>query len=1027
VSSGRVLFGLVMCAAGCEPAVCAAPGGLCLGAPTRTHWGFSPDSVQRMDVDGDGLADLAAASHVRGTVSVVWGADASLGEVATTWSIGPEVAGLVAADLDGDGRVDLATAVTQRDEVVVLRGRGDREFVERRISLPGGPRGLIAAQLEEGGVVELVTVNGDGTVSVVRGEQVTSTVVGPEPRGMCAADFNGDGAVDVIVAVTGRAALQVLLGDGSGGLMVGETFAVGAAPESVVAADFNDDGAVDLASADLLEGAVSVLFGDGKGGVMAREVWATEPEPEGLVVVPGVKPMLALVSRATGVVQTIDPRNGEGVRGASVARPDVLMAGADGELMYVGGGQIGTMRPESGVRLGKLWEIETEMDVTFGWVIPVDLDGDGVDELVVVKQRVEDNFLVRMEVWRDGVKTEEIDWGRPAIMQDAKAADLDGDGVRDLVLFGGSGGTVVRRVEGAWRVDTDFRTSSQSLSLEVADVDGDGRSELIAAGNGAVEVLGLDEDGVMQTLATIGVVREDGSADYVWRVMPVDVDGDDQLDVVWATNEGFSFREDVLRADLTARRLELGLSGIGVELELFDMDEDGALDGLLCTWAGLAFVSDVFAETPGAPVRAGGYGCSDLAIADVHADGAPEVLAQRYEDDRVVMTPWTWSGGAWSEGASAVIDDAAYVQYVQLDGDGVPDVLTWEFDLSARGWRTSGGDGLVAAPLRSFGASGPVFGDFNNDGVLDAFGYGAGLAVAFGDGDGGFAPMRHTALPAGVQSVNSAVVDDFDGDGVADAVLSMQRWDSFGSELVRVEVDAEGGISTTAVALLELSGVRLAVGDLDEDGVRDLVTHEEETGLVLLRNEGDGKFAAPRLLGATRSASVGRVMDIDDDGHVDFVARGLNDVFVLRGLGGGEMAPLQLWWRGFSKELEFADMTGDGRKDLLTIGPSESLLLVAGPGATPRWLASRIEATSAVDFDGDGRAEVLAVGPGRHPQAGQVVLQVGRWGPDGLSFVGHEIEAAPATNMHARDFDGDGDIDVALLGSGDITIVRQEP
>lgn len=81
------------------------------------------------------------ASHVRGTVSVVWGADASLGDVATTWSIGPEVARLVAADVDGDGRVDLVTAVAQRDEVVVLHGRGDREFVERRISRPAGLQG----------------------------------------------------------------------------------------------------------------------------------------------------------------------------------------------------------------------------------------------------------------------------------------------------------------------------------------------------------------------------------------------------------------------------------------------------------------------------------------------------------------------------------------------------------------------------------------------------------------------------------------------------------------------------------------------------------------------------------------------------------------------------------------------------------------------------------------------------------------------------------------------------------------------
>lgn len=89
---GRLVVGLVVGVAGCEGAsVCGAPGALCLAAAeaTRTHWSFAPDSLQWADVDGDGVADLAAASHVRGTVSVMWGAGAGVGEATTTWSVAP--------------------------------------------------------------------------------------------------------------------------------------------------------------------------------------------------------------------------------------------------------------------------------------------------------------------------------------------------------------------------------------------------------------------------------------------------------------------------------------------------------------------------------------------------------------------------------------------------------------------------------------------------------------------------------------------------------------------------------------------------------------------------------------------------------------------------------------------------------------------------------------------------------------------------------------------------------------------------
>lgn len=1029
-----VVFGrfgwLVILIAGCEAgSVCGAPGEQCLAAreATRTHWGFVPDALQRADVDGDGVADLAGASHVRGTVSVVWGAGATPGEAATTWSVAPEVAGLAVVDVDLDGAMDLVTAAPESDELVVLRGVGGREVEERRISVGDEPRTVTAVQLVEGGAPELVTVNGDGTVSVVRGEDVSTTTVGPAPRAVAAGDLDGDGDVDLAVTVAGDATLQVLLGDGAGGLVPGEVFAVGAAPESVVAADLDGDGAVDLATADVLDSSLSVLFGDGEGGVKARTNWPTMAQPQGLIVVPGTTPRLALVSRVSEAVQTIDPNTGEALRGAAEVPANVLVSDATGQMMYAGGNQIGTLAPATGMQGTELWMGEREEEI--GRVFPVDLDGDGVDELLVAGVPLPwsgdalEIPTASLDVWRDGVKAGMLLTGLSFTVASSAVADLDGDGASELVLVGISGEIVVaREVEGVWQVGPPFSPGGQVASLVAADVDGDGRSELIAGMNKQVAVLGLGDDDALQVLS-VRATSDELSGEYVWWVKPVDADGDEELDVLWFTHEyGVVLREDVLQVDRTPRALELGVDTV-FALELFDGDGDGALDGVMCADLGLTFVSDVLGASPGAPMRLGTRGCQELAIAEI--DETPVVLALEKPGERAVVTPWQRREGVWTRGASAVVEEASEVHFARLGGDIVGVVTAAEREI--RGWAATSGAGLLDTPLRSFGGVGPVFADFDGDGAPDAFGYGHGLGVAFGDGDGGFSPVLHRSLPAGSQRVNSAAIADYDEDGRDEVVLSVQPLDAWRSDLLHVAVADDGSLVLTEVARMDRWGVRLAVGDLDEDGRRDLVAHEREMGLMLLRNLGDGGFAEPIWLAKTgATADSGRVMDIDDDGHVDFVGASRSGVFVLRGLGGGEMAAMTVWWRGFMNEWAFAEVTGDGRKDMLMIQQQwEDLVLVPGAGAkagAPRWLMKDVDAVTAADLDGDGRLEVLAVTEGR--VAGEVALHVGRWGADGPSFVRHEVAAANVGTVVVRDFDRDGAPDAALVGGGDVTIVR---
>jgi hypothetical protein len=103
--------------------------------------------------------------------------------------------------------------------------------------------------------------NGDGTYQ----EPPVYTGTGTAPRGLVAADFNGDGKLDVVVGSLDDNTGSIFLGNGDGTFQAAKTFAAGQAGTFWVAAgDFNRDGKLDLALA-IQNSGVSILLGNGDG------------------------------------------------------------------------------------------------------------------------------------------------------------------------------------------------------------------------------------------------------------------------------------------------------------------------------------------------------------------------------------------------------------------------------------------------------------------------------------------------------------------------------------------------------------------------------------------------------------------------------------------------------------------------------------------------------------------------------------------------------------------------------------------
>lgn len=286
-------------------------------------------------------------------------------------------------------------------------------------------------------------------------------------------------------------------------------------------------------------------------------------------------------------------------------------------------------------------------------------------------------------------------------------------------------------------------------------------------------------------------------------------------------------------------------------------------------------------------------------------------------------------------------------------------------------------------------------------------------------------------------AADTVAIGDANGDGRKDlaATSVLPNGDH---QLSLFLQDANGALSPPIGLRLSdpaFSTYPVAFVDLDGDGVDEIIVGRATPGVMVVRLTGSDALSAVEYP-ARRACKFLAVGDIESDGDLDIVCHDEKSTITLffgDGTGGiastveirssaGGYDPAGSYNMNDFKSLQLADVTGDGRPDLVaTSSRVGSFFVHANNGLGGFWPPTAYihpysstavwpAALQVLDLDGDGRNEVVTASPGIGSEA---MLNIYRRDANGYLALSSRVPAYDSmTALVAGDVDGDGDVDL---------------
>jgi hypothetical protein len=519
---------------------------------------YNTASLAVADINGDKINDLVivsllnASSGSPGEVSILLGKSDGTFEAAVSTPI--EVVSptsVTVDDMNGDGKLDLVISGTGSPGVAVLLGKGDGTF-GGEIDGPAAVAGVAAITADLNGDGEkdvalssgqILLGHGDGTLTLLPGTLSTVASTGGDPnpgRGIAAADFNHDGKIDL--AVTNRLATTVdtYLGNGDGTFTYKSSFASLYGLQNIQSTDLDGDGVPDLFIGSTSGG---VFLPDAATGGLFESALGSG---DGSFVSSGDAYLPNNTALAFNTVYDVADFNGDG-------KPDIVSLDVDATNATP------QLRVRKGTGDGKFTNLtSTTVNVpglaagqsNTAALAAADFDGDSKQDVVFATTPLGSNASTISVVPGngDGTFAAQKDYPNSGTVVALHVADINGDGKPDLVFISNSstpGMTTQTAIEammndgsGNFKPATQIDAAANLAALAVADVNGDGKPDLVvSAGNQFTNATGSVQVYLGKGDGSFGKPSSLSAAAYPGALTIADMNHDGRPDIVVSTTD----------------------------------------------------------------------------------------------------------------------------------------------------------------------------------------------------------------------------------------------------------------------------------------------------------------------------------------------------------------------------------------------------------------------------------------------------------------------------------------------------------
>ncbi len=666
---------------------------------------------------------------------------------------GPQA--MIVADLDGNGRIDVVPLVhgsslwpdgprfeLQPDGALIQRGT---------ISVTGTPSSGVAADMNGDGILDLVyslSAN-SGSINIARATSPgvfavpLTTAAGQFPTTVIAVDVTGDGLSDVIAR--NNSGINLFRNLGAGVLDGGQVILSGS-HIGLVAADIDQDGDNDIATLNAGGNSfIRILVNNGDASFIQN-------------------PDISTVTSARDVA--IADMNNDG-------KPDIVTAARSNRLVAV---HLATSTPlvydQSVIAAPK-----NPIAVTVA-----DVNGDGFADVVVANEENQGSISVHLNNGSGALLTATNIGSGPAL-KDIAAVFAGNNGQPTFVTLGQSGITVHPTLTNGSVIGLGLvNAQSSTLSGVIADMNQDGRPDIVGLGAVGLNVMIRQENGSYATPLTYAVASPGGDSALIAR----DFNGDGFPDILFFNS---AIAESRIALNNGAGGLLAPVSYPGIsnfyEVREDDFNGDGQQDyfirGYQSGQGRFLYSQPGGTLTASLPISVPGLGST--VVVDVDADGRNDFVSVNSNDDFQFngIIQRTLENGELSPREYFSLPDRAYtIAAGDFDGDSQVDfAVRTETSLFILTLNMQAQPVIIGQYQLSTRPGRLLTADFDGDGHIDVLSLnyasttidGGAMHILRGRGDGSFeAPIT---LPNGYQPVHVSI-GDLNIDGHMDLLVASQ-------------------------------------------------------------------------------------------------------------------------------------------------------------------------------------------------------------------------------------------------------------